>query len=107
MGSRYRMSAPSVPWTTLLPPSAGVPAAARGRCAVRIFPNPENPPAAAAGRLDADMTENYPAADAAGNDELFTAEELETALKVLGQVHRLDAEDERHIAVRRATGKMF
>ena len=53
------------------------------------------------------MTENYPAADAAGNDKLFTAEELETALKVLGQVHRLDAEDERHIAVRRATGKMF
>jgi NAD(P)-dependent dehydrogenase (short-subunit alcohol dehydrogenase family) len=64
-------------------------------------------PPDAAGRLDGDMTENYPAADAAGNDEIFTDAELQAALKVLGQVHRLDAEDERHVAVRRATGKMF
>ena len=53
------------------------------------------------------MTENYPAADAAGNDEIFTDAELQAALKVLGQVHRLEPEDERHVAVRRATGKMF
>ena len=54
------------------------------------------------------MTENFSEADQAGTDELFTAAELEAAIKVLGLVHRLfEPEDERHVAVRRATGKMF
>ncbi|WP_394940759.1 SDR family NAD(P)-dependent oxidoreductase [Psychromicrobium sp. YIM B11713] len=37
----------------------------------------------------------------------MSAEEIETALKVLGRVHLLDEEDPRYVAVRRATGKMF
>ena len=52
------------------------------------------------------MTEHTSPA-AAGDPELFTAEELATALKVLSVVHQLDSEDERHIAVRRATSNMF
>ncbi|MCW4466420.1 SDR family NAD(P)-dependent oxidoreductase [Glutamicibacter sp. MNS18] len=53
------------------------------------------------------MTEHPPAADPVGENEPFTAAELATALKVLGVVHRLEATDERHIAVRRATANMF
>lgn len=53
------------------------------------------------------MTENFSEAEQAGTDELFTAAELEAAIKVLGLVHQLEPEDERHVAVRRATGKMF
>ena len=41
------------------------------------------------------------------NTELFTEDELATALKVLAVVHQLDPTDERHIAVRRATSNMF
>lgn len=53
------------------------------------------------------MTEQTPHADGAAPTELFTEEELATALKVLSVVHQLDSEDQRHIAVRRATSNMF
>ncbi|GAA4365506.1 SDR family oxidoreductase [Paeniglutamicibacter cryotolerans] len=43
------------------------------------------------------MTEQHP----------FTAADLDAALRVLGTVHTLDETDDRYIAVRRATGKMF
>ncbi|WP_404289409.1 SDR family NAD(P)-dependent oxidoreductase [Glutamicibacter arilaitensis] len=53
------------------------------------------------------MTEHPYLADSTGDDAPFTQAELATALKVLGQVHTLASEDERHIAVRRATSNMF
>ncbi|MGO2052520.1 SDR family NAD(P)-dependent oxidoreductase [Glutamicibacter sp. 287] len=53
------------------------------------------------------MTEHPHPAEPTGDDAHFTEAELETALKVLGMVHRLPSEDERHIAVRRATSNMF
>ena len=53
------------------------------------------------------MTEHTSAPASAGDTEPFTAEELATALKVLSVVHTLDSEDERHVAVRRATSNMF
>ncbi|WP_159614139.1 SDR family NAD(P)-dependent oxidoreductase [Glutamicibacter sp. JC586] len=53
------------------------------------------------------MTEQKPQPESAAPTELFTAAELDTALKVLSVVHQLDSADERHIAVRRATSNMF
>lgn len=57
--------------------------------------------------MDGDMSGHSDLAEPAGNEPLFTDAELMTALKVLGIVHRLPSEDERHIAVRRATSNMF
>ena len=53
------------------------------------------------------MNELTPLPGQATETELFTDEELATALKVLSVVHTLDSADERHIAVRRATSNMF
>lgn len=53
------------------------------------------------------MSELTPLPGQATETELFTDEELATALKVLSVVHTLDSADERHIAVRRATSNMF
>lgn len=53
------------------------------------------------------MNELTPPPGQATETELFTDEELATALKVLSVVHTLDSADERHIAVRRATSNMF
>ncbi|MGH3653435.1 SDR family NAD(P)-dependent oxidoreductase [Glutamicibacter sp.] len=53
------------------------------------------------------MTELTPLPGQALETELFTEAELSAALKVLSVVHQLDPEDERHIAVRRATSNMF
>ncbi|MEF9873812.1 MULTISPECIES: SDR family oxidoreductase [Micrococcaceae] len=53
------------------------------------------------------MTEPTPLPLQAPETELFTEAELSAALKVLSVVHQLDPEDERHIAVRRATSNMF
>ncbi|MGP9527154.1 SDR family NAD(P)-dependent oxidoreductase [Glutamicibacter sp. AOP5-A2-18] len=53
------------------------------------------------------MTEQTPKADAASTTQPFTDAELATALKVLSVVHELDSDDERHVAVRRATSNMF
>lgn len=57
--------------------------------------------------MDGDMNEHPGLADSADNEICFTDAELATALKVLGTVHKLPSEDERHIAVRRATSNMF
>jgi NAD(P)-dependent dehydrogenase (short-subunit alcohol dehydrogenase family) len=53
------------------------------------------------------MTEKTPSPELAAESELFSEAELATTLKVLSVVHQLDSEDERHIAVRRATSNMF
>ncbi|HAY43024.1 MAG TPA: short-chain dehydrogenase, partial [Micrococcaceae bacterium] len=53
------------------------------------------------------MSEHPDLAEPTGNEPLFTDAELMTALKVLGTVHQLPSDDERHIAVRRATSNMF
>ena len=57
--------------------------------------------------MDGDMSEHPDLAEPTGNEPLFTDAELMTALKVLGIVHQLPSDDERHIAVRRATSNMF
>jgi len=58
-------------------------------------------------KIDVEMTEQTPQAATAAPTELFTDAELATALKVLSVVHQLDSDDQRHIAVRRATSNMF